>query len=531
MVKSLLRRPSSTPHSASTSNCSSRHSLRYDLLRAVGGERKCIAFPEQSSYRTSTVGCNLEISVKPAAIAFPRKVQHIQDLVTTSAKHGLNVQARSGGHSYGNYGLGGMDGAIVIDLKYFQYVSVDHSTWIATVGAGARLEDVTKQLYANGQRAMAHGTCPSVGIGGHATIGGLGPTSRLWGATLDHIEEMTVVLADGRLVDASAKKNKDLFFALRGAASSLGIVVEFKFRTRPAPQEAVQFSCSLSGSYSSMSGSLRDWQAIVTDPSLNWKIFSQVIITTLGMNITGTYFGSEEDFKLEPFAQRFIYAKPKRPAPKRARSSGSLRRIFKHNGMLQSTRREPTTRISVQVYKDNWLGLIREWAGGRFLSKLLGRPSHFYHKSLTIQKSQQIEAGAIDRLLTYLDSAKKGTPMWFIIFDLAGGAVNEVPVDATAFQHREATIYCQSYAISLGRVSDSSKEFIRTVNEIVESGIGSGKNNGIYPGYVDPELKSAQRQYWGGNLERLEGIKMKYDPGDLFKNPQSVTPAYAQSLS
>src|ERR1700759_1448979 len=161
-------------------------------------------------------------------------------------------------------GLGGTDGAIVVDLKHFQYVSVDHSTWIATIGAGTRLEDVIKQLYANGKRAMAHGTCPSVGIGGHATIGGLGPTSRIWGAALDHIEEMTVVLADGSAVVASENANQDLFFAMRGAAG-FGIVVEFKFRTRSAPEEAVQFSCMLSGSYASMAATFRDWQAVVTE--------------------------------------------------------------------------------------------------------------------------------------------------------------------------------------------------------------------------------------------------------------------------
>jgi hypothetical protein len=411
-----------------------------------------------------------------------------------------------------------------VDLKHFQYVFVDHVTWIATIGGGTRLDEVTKQLYANGKRAMAHGTCPSVGIGGHATIGGLGPTSRMFGATLDHIEEMRVVLADGRLVTALATQNADLFFAMRGAAAGFGIVVDFKFRTWPAPEEAVQFSCALSGSYSSMAESFKDWQTIVTDPSLSRRLFSQVILTTLGMNITGTYFGSEDDFRREQFAQRFIYKKQRRPSLKRASSSGSSRRIFQSR-RHKSPKWGPKTTIDVQVYKGNWLGLIREWAGGRLLSKILGQPSHFYHKSLIIQDGQQIDAESIDKLFFYLDTAKKGTPMWFMIFDLVGGAINEVPKDATAFPHRAAAIYCQSYAISLGRVTDTSKEFIRTVNDTVSLGLGTKKETGIYPGYVDPELCSAQRQYWGCNLERLEQIKAKYDLRDVFRNPHSVRPA------
>lgn len=71
-------------------------------------------------------------------------------------------------------GIGGQDNTIVVDMKHFQHFSMDKSTWQATVGGGTLLEHVTKRLHENGNRAMAHGTCPQVGIGGHATIGGLG---------------------------------------------------------------------------------------------------------------------------------------------------------------------------------------------------------------------------------------------------------------------------------------------------------------------------------------------------------------------
>jgi FAD/FMN-containing dehydrogenase len=74
------------------------------------------------------------------------------------------------------------------------------------------LEQVTNGLFDQGKRAIAHGTCPQVGIGGHATIGGQGPLSRMWGLTLDHVLEMEVVLADGTITRASKSQNSDLFF-------------------------------------------------------------------------------------------------------------------------------------------------------------------------------------------------------------------------------------------------------------------------------------------------------------------------------
>jgi FAD/FMN-containing dehydrogenase len=94
----------------------------------------------------------------------------------------------------------------------FQQFSMDNSTWQATIGSGTLLADVTSRLHGAGGRAIAHGTCPQVGIGGHATIGGLGPISRQWGAALDHVLEVEIVLANGTVTRASATQNPDILF-------------------------------------------------------------------------------------------------------------------------------------------------------------------------------------------------------------------------------------------------------------------------------------------------------------------------------
>jgi FAD/FMN-containing dehydrogenase len=66
--------------------------------------------------------------------------------------------------------------------------------------------------------------CPNVGIGGHAAHGGHGHTSRAWGLLCDRVIGHEVVLADGTIAHASATENNDLFWALRGAAPSFGII-------------------------------------------------------------------------------------------------------------------------------------------------------------------------------------------------------------------------------------------------------------------------------------------------------------------
>lgn len=100
----------------------------------------------------------------------------------------------------------------MVDLVNLDSFAIDKETWQATVGAGTRLGKLDEKLHDNGERAVAHGVCPGVGIGGHATIGGLGPSSRMWGSCLDHVVGVEVVTAQGEVVRASEKENADLFW-------------------------------------------------------------------------------------------------------------------------------------------------------------------------------------------------------------------------------------------------------------------------------------------------------------------------------
>ena len=66
----------------------------------------------------------------------------------------------------------------------------------AVVGPGARLGNIYNALAAHGL-AIPAGTCPSVGIGGHALGGGFGLASRAWGLASDNLRSLQIVTADG----------------------------------------------------------------------------------------------------------------------------------------------------------------------------------------------------------------------------------------------------------------------------------------------------------------------------------------------
>ena len=51
-----------------------------------------------------------------------------------------------------------------------------------------------------------------VGVGGHATLGGYGLTSRMWGMTVDRVVKLDVVLVDGTIKTISPDADPELFW-------------------------------------------------------------------------------------------------------------------------------------------------------------------------------------------------------------------------------------------------------------------------------------------------------------------------------
>ncbi|KAJ7614661.1 glucooligosaccharide oxidase [Mycena polygramma] len=138
---------------------------------------------------------NQRFKISPATVTFPTNAQQVAAAVMAGAAQNMEV-ARSGGHSYIANGLGGNNGSLVVDWSKMKAITVVKSNNTAVIETGNRLGDIALALNAAG-RAIPHGTCPYVGIGGHSGYGGFGYTSRAWGLTLDTIKSATVVLANG----------------------------------------------------------------------------------------------------------------------------------------------------------------------------------------------------------------------------------------------------------------------------------------------------------------------------------------------
>lgn len=365
---------------------------------------------------------------------------------------------------------------------------MDNTNWEATIGAGTLLGDVTQRLHDAGGRAMSHGTCPQVGSGGHFTIGGLGPTSRQFGSALDHILEVEVVLANSSIVRANENQNQDIFWAISGAASGFGIVTEFKVRTEPEPGTAVKYEYSLKiGSTKERASLFKNWQAYMSNPNLTRKLASTLTLLQDTLIITGTFFGTQEEYDDLKIGSQF-----------------------------------PGANGTAVVFED-WLGLVGDWAEEATLELGGGVPSNFYAKSSSWTPQNLMTSGTIDKMFEYIDSTDKGTLLWFLLFDFQGGYTSDIPADATSYAHRDVLFWLQSYSINLlGLVSQTQVNFLEQVNRIVTP---TNTPYAAYPGYVDPLMPNGAEAYWGSNLPRLQEIKAEVDPKNVFKNPQSPSPA------
>ncbi|KAH7322467.1 hypothetical protein B0I35DRAFT_509816 [Stachybotrys elegans] len=465
--------------------------LRSCLDSVCVGTQDCVKYPgsgQDNEFFQWSSPFNLARKVVPAAVVRPKDAEQVSAFVQCAAQNNVKVQARSGGHSYANYGLGGYDGSLSIDLRNFRYVRLDETSWHATVGSGSLLGDIDDLLdNQKGNRVFPHGVCPGVGIGGHATIGGLGPSSRMWGAALDHIVEVEVVTANGTIVRANEKKHEDLFFAIRGAAAGFGIVTEFVMSTVQKPKTTIHFTHRTP--YAKAEEIVRQfqaWQELVADPELDRRIGTEFTLDPEGSKITATWYGTQGDFDKSGIANKLG--------------------------------------LKLTPVESSWINTKR-WQFENAVLVLSDIPTEFFSRSLGFTAQDLLTKNATEHLVELVRKNKEQAELkWFCIFDATGGAVSDPATDSTAYAHRDKVMFYQSYVYNIW--APLGKVETELLNDIHRTILDNNPQRppSTYPGYIDPLLEHPQETYWGTNLPRLQKIKTAWDPKDVFQNPQSVRP-------
>jgi len=186
--------------------------------------------PGDATYDQARAVYNGMIDKHPALIARCTDVTDVIAAVNAARDSGMLLAVRGGAHS--GAGLGTCDGGLVIDLSPMKGVFVDPARETLRVGGGCTWGDVDHAASAYGL-ATPSGFLSTTGVGGLTLGGGIGYLSRTFGLTIDNLLSAEVVLADGRVVNASSSENADLFWALRGGGGNFGVVTSFEFKAHP----------------------------------------------------------------------------------------------------------------------------------------------------------------------------------------------------------------------------------------------------------------------------------------------------------
>ncbi|KNG45573.1 carbohydrate-binding module family 18 [Stemphylium lycopersici] len=439
---------------------------------------------------------NLRVPFKPAAIVLPTTNQHVQDAVKCAAQAGMKVQAKSGGHSYANFNTGGINGAMQINLQSFQSINLDKSSGIATVGGGVRLGNLGDGIFNQGNAAVAQGTCPGVGIGGHYTHGGYGHTSRHWGLAMDQVVGADIVLADGSLVKASSTENSEIFWAIKGAAESFGVVTKFYLQTQAAPKSITYFQFAFTGIHDSKkvwTNTFLHLQDVATNASVvdNRVSFGVYLDNYGSYSLSGAFFGTVDEFNTKV-----------RPE--------LLRTLPKATATVESM---------------GWYDYMVKVSGTDTIkTPLTGYDEHedFFAKSVTVPESTGLTSAALNALYDYLHPA--GSTEYYIIINLYGGpgsAINKKDTDFAAYNDRDSLWVLQNYGYG---GAASTIDYINGINNAILNAQPQTQF-GAYLNYVDPtyDAATAHKLYYGDAVySRLAALKKKVDPKSVFWNPQAI---------
>jgi FAD/FMN-containing dehydrogenase len=188
-----------------------------------GGE---LVLPGDPGYDEARSVWNGDIDRRPALIVRCRAARQVADAIALARRQGIELTVRGGWHNFAGSAVAG--DALMIDLSPMSHVIVDPAARRARCGGGATWADLDGATQAHGL-AVTGGVISHTGVGGLTLGGGMGWLTGLAGLSCDNLVSADMVLADGRIVTASADEHPDLFWAIRGGGGNFGVVTEFEF--------------------------------------------------------------------------------------------------------------------------------------------------------------------------------------------------------------------------------------------------------------------------------------------------------------
>ena len=446
--------------------------------------------PGDDTFLATNAPANLHYQdVVPTAIARCADEADVIACVQWCDENGVDPVVRGGGHSYAGYST---TSGLLIDLRDLNDVTVDSTSGTMTAAGGSTNADIFAALNEE-PYFLPGGICSTVGIGGLTLGGGIGYNTRWAGLTCDHLQQTRLVSAHGESMTASSSEHSDLFWAMRGGAGgSFGANTSFTFDLVEVPTRPVtNFWITWRGA-DAAGLVIRAFQALMQQAPPEFGATVVVIPRdpreagrrrAIDVSLQGHFIGS----------------------------AGDLQDLITP---ILGVKTPPVEQTIVEMpFWESQKRLLEPEADAHAFTDI----SRYANAPLPDDVIQQI----VDRLVDCPHRTDEARGL-LALFGWVGGILTETARDATAYVHRDMTALWRPGAIWSPDVTPSVAEELNAWTQEVASLIAPHTPNESYQNFPNRTITDWQEQYYAENFPRLVNVKADYDPGNVFRNAQSI---------
>ncbi|NUT08300.1 MAG: FAD-binding oxidoreductase [Hamadaea sp.] len=408
----------------------------------------------------------------PAYVLRPKTVADVQAAVAFATSAVLPLAVRGGGHAFAGFGTN--EGGVVVDLSPLAEVEVLDGH-VVRIGGGATWGQVATAL-APHHLAISSGDTRSVGVGGLTLSGGIGWKVRKHGLALDALVAAEVVTADGQVVRTTESDDPDLFWAIRGGGGNFGIVTAFEFAAHPTTDV---FFGRISFPAAEAEAVLQGWAEYLRTAPAELTSIVELANPFAGGNaapveVRVAFDGDDPDLA--------------------AQAIDPIRRL----GTVLADE------VALTAYADVLVDGIVPPPGIALFTR-----------------SGFVEQASVPEVLRMLAEVGASERPPFLAVRSLGGAVAEVPADATAYAHRSAELMVLTTVAGPKPVVDGARPGLDALWGRLAPHV-----SGAYANFLATATEAdVAAVYPAATYDRLAAVKRQYDPGNLFSGNHNVRPA------